>query len=453
MTHAPHLFTRRTLLRGAAGSAAAALLAACTPGETPTPAPTPLPTRGGVVNVSPAATVAAPPTAMAMAMATVAPTTAPTAPAMPPTMGAMGAIGATGAASAAPGSVAATLAATTASRSSAVVVMTPPPPLALPMGFAAATPAAMATAMMTPSMVMPGATAAPDAKPPADLMGRLGGRRLVFALPPGDANSLGAYADLLAYMTGAFGSEVVGVVGPTAAATVEAMRARVVDVAILAPFAYTFARREAAAVPLVAGEAGNGMPAVNSSVLFCLREGGPASPADLKGKTVAFVAADVTIGQVLPAYLLATNPRLVEGRDYTVLTVPTYADAYAAVTERRADAGVLSTAFFEAGLQTRGVDNDRVRVLDKSPEVPGNLVAARGDLPMPDQEAVAALLLTINEQPATSRLVQGTIALPPRGRGLFGETAVKLRRAADAPYDRVREIGMSFGVDPRALAR
>ncbi len=131
----------------------------------------------------------------------------------------------------------------------------------------------------------------------------------------------------------------------------------------------------------------------------------------------------------------------------------TWADAYAAVTMGRADAGALTTAFFQRGLEARTIDNDRVKVLDKSPDIAGPLVAARGDLPMGDSDILTALLLTINEQPAMSRLVQSTIAPPPNGAGTFGETAVKLRKASDVTYNPARDVVMRFGVDLRALAR
>ncbi len=334
-----------------------------------------------------------------------------------------------------PGSVAGTLAASAQARTASPVASALP----LPMGFTGATSVGTLAGVM----------------PPADLAGRLSVQRLVFALPPvADASAtLMRYNDLLAYMAKALGIEVVGVVGTSAADTVDAMRAHTVDVALLSPFAYLLAKQTAMATPLVQGEAGDGMPAQSSTVLIGRRDGGPNTPTDLRGKTVAFVTADPTFGQVMPAYLLATNPRLIEMRDYTVLPVPTWADAYAAVTMGRADAGALTTAFFQRGLEARTIDNDRVKVLDKSPDIAGPLVAARGDLSMSDSDVLTTLLLTINEQPAMSHLIQSTIAPPPNGAGTFGETAVKLRKATDASYNPARDVAMRFGVDLRALAR
>ncbi len=59
-------------------------------------------------------------------------------------------------------------------------------------------------------------------------------------MPPA---TLMLYNDLLAYMAKALGIEVVGVVGPSAADTVDAMRSRVVDAALFSPFAYLLAKQ------------------------------------------------------------------------------------------------------------------------------------------------------------------------------------------------------------------
>jgi len=443
--------SRRMILRSAIGSAGAALLAACGGTAAPTVAPTaatvqriatvpatpampamPLPSAS--VSLMPAAaTVPAMPTAPAVASTV---TSVPVSPIGSPmvAVGSAGAVGGT----APPGSVAGTLAASAqACTASPVSPVSPAPPL--PMGFVGATPVGTLAGVM----------------PPADLAGRLSVQRLTFALPlVGDAlATLMLFNDLLGYMAKALGIPVVGVVGASAADTVDAMRTHAVDAALLSPFAYLLAKQTAMVAALVQGEAGDGMPALSSTVLIGRRDGGPNTPAELRGKTVAFVTADPTFGQVMPAYLLATNPRLVEMRDYTVLPVPTWADAYAAVTMGRADAGALTTAFFQRGLEARTIDNDRVKVLDKSPDIAGPLVALRSDLPMSDSDVLTALLLTINEQPAMSRLIQSTIAPPPNGAGTFGETAVKLRKASDATYNPVRDVVMRFGVDLRALAR
>lgn len=426
-------YSRRIALRSAVGSVGAALLAACggaaTPGVTPTVVTVPgmtIPPASASVSLAPTTVVPASPTVPAMPTALAVAPSAPPVP-VPTTNQATGTVP--------PGSVAGTLAASTQARMVSPTNTAPP----LPKGFVGATPVGTLASVM----------------PPADLVGRLSVQQLTFALPAvGDpAATLTMYNDLLAYMAKALGIPVVGVVGASAADTVDAMRTRVVDVALFSTFAYLLAKQTAMALPLVQGEAGDGMPAQSSTVLIGRRDGGPNTPAELRGKTVAFVTADPTFGQVMPAYLLATNPLLIETRDYTVLTVGTWMEAYVAVATGRVDAGALTTAFFQRGLEARTINNDNVKVLDKSPDIAGPLVAARGDLAMGDSDVLTALFLTINEQPAMSRLIQSTIAPPPNGAGTFGETAVKLRKASDATYNPARDVATRFGVDLRALAR
>lgn len=412
-----HSITRRAAMRGMASAAFAAILAACSGGQaTDTPRP--------AASLSPdpiVPTPAAPPSPVAAAP-TARPTDAP-----PPPM------------------AAATPPATTAASMNPAPTSAPPMSTARPIAPSASLP--MSGAQATAAVSLPPGVAAPT-----DLMGRLTISRLTVALPStADTKAaLADNADLLAYIKQAFGVDIVGVVSPSPFATTEALRMRMVDVAFLDPFAYLYAKNGGFAQSLVQGEQPDGKVATNVTVLIGLAEGGPVTPFDLRGKTVAFVDTDYVMGRVVPAYLLRAHPQLAEGTDYTVLPMPTYADAYQAVLAKKADAAAFPGAVYSRGME---VDLKRVKILDQSEPFPGGLIAARGDLPQSDRDALTALFLTLNEQPRGASLYLNTVVSPPKGKGSFGGDTVKLRAAADSAYDGLRELPGGLGVDLKALVR
>jgi len=494
----PTRFSRRILLNGAAGAALSAILSACTVAtatETPAPATTtpigaaPSPTRavaatgsGGGTATSPASgsatgTAGATPAGAASATARSAPgivtiatgvpsgpgsatnTVAPVPtinPSMPtrfatPTPQAIRGTGAPG--STRPASSAAIAppnGMSTPGRTGTANASAPP---ALP----GMTPTATADLGPAPdpssfTLVTANATGNPNGvKVPTDLNGRLGLTKLTIALPPSDdpQKMLAQNAELLNYMRAAFAIDVVGAAGKDYTSVSDAMAQRAVDVAFLSPAAYALAYRDAGASPLVNGETGDGKPVVQNTFILVPSDSPVKSLVELRAKTISVVDGDPLPGHWIASWLLLDRGKLIEDRDYTTSAFGTHIDSYGAVADHRADAGAVLKQTYQAAVPLGTVDESMVRVLDSSFDIPANLMAVRGGIAQEDIDLLALAFLTLNDQPANSRLLQSFVLGDAPGTGQFGPGVVKLRRVDDTAYAELRTALDTIKLDLR----
>ncbi|MBI2002150.1 MAG: phosphate/phosphite/phosphonate ABC transporter substrate-binding protein [candidate division NC10 bacterium] len=96
------------------------------------------------------------------------------------------------------------------------------------------------------------------------------------------------------------------------AGVIEALRNGTVDLAFVHPVAYVLASREARARILVKSIRGGS--ATYTARFFVLKEGGPRTLDDLRGKTIAFVDPASTSGYIYPMVFLMKRG-LVKGKD------------------------------------------------------------------------------------------------------------------------------------------
>lgn len=499
----PTRFSRRILLNGAAGAALTAILSACsvaTATETPAPASAtvgraaPSPTRAVAVTSGSATAVSATNNATGAAGVT------PAGAASATTRSAPGIVTIATGAPTGPGSATNTaVPAPTINSSMPTRFATPTPqPLRSTGGASTARPASSAaapngtsipgrtgtanasappappapSAMASPGMMMPIATAdlgpAPDpssftlvtanatgnpngVKVPTDLNGRLGLTKLTIALPPSDdpQKMLAQNAELLNYMRAAFAIDVVGAAGKDYTSVSDAMAQRAVDVALLSPAAYALAYRDAGASPLVQGETGDGKPVVQNTFILVPADSPVKSLVELKGKTVSVVDGDPLPGHWIASWLLLDRGKLVEERDYAISAFGTHIDSYGAVADHRADAGAVLKQTYQAAVPLGTVDESAIRVLDSSFDIPANLMAVRGGIAQEDLDLLALAFLTLNDQPANSRLLQSFVLGDAPGTGQFGPGVVKLRRVDDTAYAELRTALDTIKLDLR----
>ncbi len=416
-------FSRRMFLGGTAGAALTAILAACG-GEAATVAPTIAPTKPAATTAP--TTGAAPTTAptTAAAAATTAPTTAPTTAAAVATQAP--------AATSTPAVAASTSAAGSAAAGTAVP--TKPPITPVPTG---ASGLAEATAVGT----------AVGVKPP-DLTGKLTLKKVNFAfIPAEDATKIFSdNKDLLAYMKQALGVEMVGTVGTSYSAVIEAMRAKKVDLAYFGPFSYILGHAEANAQVIVQGEDGDGKLATYNSLIITQADNTSiTSLNDIKGKTFSFVDPASTSGHLVPSYTLLSKANLKES-DYKPNYAGSHPASYQAVANKKVDAGAIASDIFAQGIAAGTIDKSKVKIIDTSFPIPGSPVAVRGDIAKADIDLLQQALLSINDQPKESNLFK-TFVL----NGGFGVGTVKLRKGDDAAYDELRKIPAAIGIDIKSL--
>jgi phosphonate transport system substrate-binding protein len=419
---ARRILTRRAVIGGALGAAAAAFLAACGAEPTPTarPAATTAAGGGAAGGASPAGTAVPASSAFPAATATTA-SAAPTAT--------------TAAAATAAGTRAASPAASAvASGGSPVASATVrPTPIPVPTG---STGLAEATAA---------ATVGGPIKPP-NLTGRLSLKKLNFAFVPAEdaAKTLSDNKDLIAYMREAFGIEVSGAVGTSYTAVIEAQRSNKVDVAYYGPFSHILAVAEAKAEPIVQGENKDGKLATYTSLIIVPADSPITKLEELRGKSFAFVDPASTSGHLVPNYTILSRTGLKANSDYRANFAGSHPAAYQAVANKRVDAGCIASDIFASGQAAGTIDASKVRILDTSFDIPGSPISLRGNLPQGDKDALLELFLSINGVPKDSSVWKSTTA------GL-GVGTVKIRKADDSAYDELRKIPAALGIDIKNL--
>lgn len=474
----PTRFSRRILLSGAAGAALSAILSACTvttATETPgrsTPIPgtaAPSPTRAGVSS-SIAGNVTS--TSGTTASTSVGTASTPGATAIIPTRSAPGIVTIATGVPASTGTTSGTATGTVRAGVPTPTRVGTPTPMSnrataasdtgATVGAAspgASTPAAIAATDLGPapdpsnfSLITANATGNPTGvKVPADLNGRLSLKKLTIALPPSDdpQKTLAQNAELLNYLRAAFAIDVVGVAGKDYTSVSDAMAQRAVDVAFLSPAAYALAYRDAGAAPLVQGETPDGKPVVQNTVIVVAANNPIKSLVELKAKNLAVVDGDPLSGHWIGAWLLLDRGKLVEDQDYMTTAYGTHVDAVGAVIDQRVDAAATLKQTLQLAEQIGTLDDTKVKVLETSFDIPGNLMAVRGGIAPEDINLLTLAFLTLNDQPVTSRVLQSFVLGDAPGTGQFGPGTVKLRQVDDTTYAGLRAALDAIKLDLR----
>ncbi len=422
---------RRAFLLGTAGTAMTAILAACGGEETAATATRLVPTAASAATtVSGAATAVAPATVAAttaptVAVSTAAATTAPTAAATAATM-------ATTAPTAAP-MVAGTVVAPATSGSP--VAGTAATGAINTTGFAEATAAPAVTGMMV--------------RPPM-LAGRLSLKTLTIALVPGDdpGKFFAQYKELLAYLKQSLGVEVKGSVGTSYSAVIEAQRNRKIDLGFYGPFSYILARAETGADCFLQGEDKDGKLAIYNTLFIVPASSSIMSLADIRGKNFAFVDPASTSGFLVPASTIRQRTMLVEGKDYKFTYAGNHVAAVQAVVNDKADMASVASDIYQQALDEKAFDPAKVRVVEKSSDIPGSPIGITKEVSMADREVLLQAFLSINDQPKDSDLFKNFVL-----KGGFGSTTAKLRKGDDASYNELRKIPASLGIEVKGLVK
>ncbi len=290
---------------------------------------------------------------------------------------------------------------------------------------------------------------------PTDLTGRLSLKQLTVALLPSNdpRKTLADNSEFLAYLRATFNIDVVGAATNSPVAVLNALKSKSIDFAFMSADQYIVAHDGANAQVVIQGEAPDGNLSTNNTVVIARADSSFVSLSDLASGNVGFVETDPVVGRVVPMYILLDRAKLTEGKDYSVTSVGSHADAYQAVLDGVIDAAAIASDVYQAGVAAGLFDGEAVKVLDTSFPVPQSLGAVRGDFSQADQELLALCFLTINEQSRDSKLYTSFVAAAPRGQGTFGTQTVKMRRGDDGSFSELRNAAMRVGFDLRKLVR
>lgn len=205
-----------------------------------------------------------------------------------------------------------------------------------------------------------------------------------------------------------------------------------VDFAWLPPLAFIALERKSKVIALVSAQRG-GDTAFYSAIIVA-RTSEFKEPEDLAGARAAWVDRYSASGYVVPRVGLAAvgvDPRVAfaEERFYH-----SHEAVVRAVAAGRADFGATYAAVDEAGDLTRGawIDvkgaDEAIRVLVRFGAIPGDVIAARTDLPAEQREILTRALLAISHSEEHAPLLEETFGID------------EFRRWVSAGYDALRRL-------------
>jgi phosphonate transport system substrate-binding protein len=230
------------------------------------------------------------------------------------------------------------------------------------------------------------------------------------------------------------GMKVEAFVGSDYNATIEALRAGHVDVALLGPFSYvlatTVAPVEAFAVTVIART----MQPSYKSIIIAAKDSPINSLADIKGHTFAFVDPGSTSGFMVPsaAFIkLGITPE----KDFKQVMYSGGHDAtIVAVGSGKVEAGSVADRIYERGCAKGLADCNKLKIVWTSPAIPNDPLLYRKNLPEETKKKIREAFASVKNL-------------------AFGEmgTVARFDPATDKDYDPIREIASALKLDLRKM--
>ena len=240
-----------------------------------------------------------------------------------------------------------------------------------------------------------------------------------------------AILDIVAKHTG---MKIDTFVGSDYNATIEALRAGHVDVALLGPFSYvlatTVSQVEAFAVTVTA----RSMQPSYKSIIIAAKDSPINSIADLKGRTFAFVDPGSTSGYMVPAAAFI-NAGITPEKDFKqVMYSGGHDSTIVSVGAGKVDAGAVADRIYERGCAKGLADCNKLKVIWTSPAIPNDPLLYRKSLPEDMKKRIREAFFSIKNL-------------------AFGEmgTVARFDPASDADYDPLREIAKALKLDLKKM--
>jgi phosphonate transport system substrate-binding protein len=230
------------------------------------------------------------------------------------------------------------------------------------------------------------------------------------------------------------GMKVDAFVGSDYNATIEALRAGHIDVALLGPFSYvlatTVAPVEAFAVTVIART----MQPSYKSIIIAGKDSNINSLADLKGKTFAFVDPGSTSGFMVPSAAFI-KAGITPEKDFKQVMYSGGHDAtIVSVGSGKVDAGSVADRIYERGCAKGLADCNKLKVVWSSPAIPNDPLLYRKNLPEDTKAKIREAFFSVKNL-------------------AFGEmgTVARFDPATDKDYDPIREIASALKLDLRKM--
>ena len=234
--------------------------------------------------------------------------------------------------------------------------------------------------MITRRLFLNGTVAALTLTPLAALaQGKDPGKLRVALLPDENAATLIQQAQpLKAHLEKALGKQIELVVTTDYSSMIEAMRFGRIEIGYFGPFSYVLAKSKAPGIEPFAVGIEKGSPTYNS-IIIAQADGPVKSLADIKGRPFGYGDQASTSSHLIPRAHLLKNG-LDGSKDYKPVHLGTHDGVARAVQNGQVPAGALSKAIYEALLQRKTIDGDKLRVIAVTDPIPNYPMTMQADL-------------------------------------------------------------------------
>lgn len=272
---------------------------------------------------------------------------------------------------------------------------------------------------------IPGAMAAKDdgtAKP---------GVLMVGFIPAEDARAMIRQSKPIAdKLAKAIGMKVELFVGSDYNATIEALRAGHIDVALLGPFSYVLATTQADVEAFAITVTAKTMQPGYHSIIITLKDSPINSLMDIKGRTYAFVDPGSTSGYMVPSAFFE-RAGIVPERDFKQVMYSGGHDAsIVAVAEGKVEAASVADRILERAFAKGLADRKKIKVIWQSDLIPNN--------PMLYRKALSESL--------KKKIRDAFFGFKNLAFGEMG-TVARFDPATDKTYDVIRKIASALNLD------
>jgi len=237
--------------------------------------------------------------------------------------------------------------------------------------------------------------------------------------------------DVMDQVSKAIGMKTEIFVGSDYNATIEALRANKVDVALMGAFGYVLATTQAPveAFAVTVTKASNS-PDYHSIIIARNDAGDLTSLTSLKGHTFAFVDPSSTSGSLMPKAAMMDNHITPESDLKKVIYSGGHDASIIAVAEGKVDAASVADRIYAIACAKKAVDCSKIKVIWTSPAIPNDPLFYRKALSDSMKKKVANAFYGIHDL-------------------TFGEmgTVARFAPTTDANYDVVRNIAKTLNLD------
>jgi phosphonate transport system substrate-binding protein len=226
------------------------------------------------------------------------------------------------------------------------------------------------------------------------------------------------------------GMKIDAFVGSDYNATIEALRAGHVDVALLGPFSYVLATTVAPVEAFAVTVTARSMQPSYKSIIIAGKDSNINSLADLKGKTYAFVDPGSTSGFMVPSAAFI-KAGITPEKDFKQVMYSGGHDAtIVAVGSGKVDAGSVADRIYERGCAKGLADCNKLKVVWTSPAIPNDPLLYRKALSEDLKKKIRDAFFSVKNL-------------------AFGEmgTVARFDPATDKDYDPIRDIASALKLD------